>query len=410
MMIGIANIVAGGPIYNTNKIKYLEEKGWKVIIFPVDSGKVFIKPLEKYSGEKYDFIHYSPYILGRRRTKFFLNEMKKKIPQSENIVIETGTDYTALWGELLAKEIGAKHIVMFLDEKNDNVDSFSAPFYKFKFSRNELYGISRESLMKIFSPYFEITNPDKYVWNAWCSNSVEDIESGIVKDLPKADWLIGSIGRLDKSFVKNIIEGICEFADRYANNKIGLCFFGGANEKIIYNIKEVIREHKNISLYISGYIWPIPKNIFSNIDIFISGAGSANVSANMGVTTIRMDEINNEPLGYIDDPSLFHYIKKEGNKQKVVDYLQQALIEKNVPNIHNKTSIEDKWKIICEDFDKQMECIERSKQETKDYFQVNKIWDHRKIHVIKKLISSVTTYKQFDKINKIYSRLKGHDM
>lgn len=43
MMFGISNIVAGGPIYNANKIRFLESKGWNVVVFPVDSGKVYIK-------------------------------------------------------------------------------------------------------------------------------------------------------------------------------------------------------------------------------------------------------------------------------------------------------------------------------------------------------------------------------
>lgn len=37
--------------------------------------------------------------------------------KSDEIIIETGTDYTALWGELLARELSAKHFIMFLDEK-----------------------------------------------------------------------------------------------------------------------------------------------------------------------------------------------------------------------------------------------------------------------------------------------------
>lgn len=33
MMFGISNIVAGGPIYNANKIRFLESKGWNVVVF-----------------------------------------------------------------------------------------------------------------------------------------------------------------------------------------------------------------------------------------------------------------------------------------------------------------------------------------------------------------------------------------
>lgn len=173
MIFGIANVVAGGPIYNSNKIRFLESIGWNVIVFSTNTGNVYIKPLEKYKKNSYDFLHFSPYILGKRKTDKFVNIMANNIPPSEELIVETGTDYTALWGELLAKKIKARHIVMFLDEKNENVNKYSSPFYEFKYKRNELYSISQKSLTYIFSPYFKIEEPEKNVWNAWCTNSVE---------------------------------------------------------------------------------------------------------------------------------------------------------------------------------------------------------------------------------------------
>lgn len=55
MIFGIANMVAGGPIYNRNKIKYLEKRGWEVIVFPTNSGRIYIDGLEKYNNNAYDF-------------------------------------------------------------------------------------------------------------------------------------------------------------------------------------------------------------------------------------------------------------------------------------------------------------------------------------------------------------------
>ena len=117
MMFSIANLIAGGPIYNTNKIRVLEEEGWNVIVFPTDSGKIYMKPLEKYNNRACSFLNYSPYIFKNKTIDCFMNEMTSKIPKSNELIIETGTDFTALWGELLAKKIGARHIVMFLDGK-----------------------------------------------------------------------------------------------------------------------------------------------------------------------------------------------------------------------------------------------------------------------------------------------------
>ena len=406
MMFGIANIVAGGPIYNSNKIRFLEDNNWKVIVFPTDSGKIYIKPLEKYNGNAYSFLHFPPYIFGKKKIDKFLNQMIRFIPKSKKIIIETGTDYTALWGELLAKKVGARHIVMFLEETNENVNKNSFSFYKFKYKRNELYSITQEALLHIFSPYFAINSPEKNVWNAWCTNSVEDIDSDIIKLLPTADYMIGSIGRLDKTIVPNIINGVCAFADKYKKNSIGLCLFGGADYKICLQIKEKIKAHQNIILYISGYIWPIPKAIFEKVDVFVSGAGAANISANMGVPTINMDVITNEPVGFVDNPSEFHSIPLEGENNNLEDYLSAILIKKIELKIYNKVSIEEKWAIICKDFHKQLNQIE-SLETNLAYFETDKIWDHRNIHKLQSLIAHLFDYRIFLLIQKFYSWIKG---
>lgn len=407
MIFGIANVVAGGPIYNSNKIRFLESIGWNVIVFSTNTGNVYIKPLEKYKKNSYDFLHFSPYILGKRKTDKFVNIMANNIPPSEELIVETGTDYTALWGELLAKKIKARHIVMFLDEKNENVNKYSSLFYEFKYKRNELYSISQKSLTYIFSPYFKIEEPEKNVWNAWCTNSVEKIETDIIELLPDADYMIGSIGRLDKSFVSNIIDGVGEFADKHKDASIGLCLFGGADNKTISRIRKAVQMHHNVTLYISGYIWPIPSEIFPKFDVFISGAGAANVSANMGISTINMDVITNEPTGLIDNPSEFHSSLLNGVDNTIQNYLTSVLIEKAEIEIHGMVSIEKKWEIICKDFDNQLNQVEAIEAPL-IYFDTSKIWDHKRIHKIQSFIARLTSYRLFITIKKIYSWFKGY--
>ena len=407
MIFGIANIVAGGPIYNANKIRFLESRGWNVVVFPTDSGNIYIKPLEKYNNMSCGFVHFPPYIFRKKQVEKFVTKMADAIPASNELIIETGTDYTALWGELLAKKIKARHIVMFLDEKNENINAYSSSFYEFKYKRNELYSISEKSLNYIFSPYFRIEKPQKNVWNAWCTNSVGKIETNIIKLLPNADYMIGSIGRLDKSFVLNIIEGVCDFADKHQEASVGLCLFGGADNKTVLKIRKDVQMHHNVMLYVSGYIWPIPENVFSRFDVFVSGAGSAYVSANMGVPTINIDVITNEPIGFVDNPSEFHNIPLHGFNNKIQDYLNAILIDRVKIEICGMVSIEDKWNIICKDFSDQLSQVEAISTPL-IYFDTSDIWDHKKIHKIQRAIAHITTYKIFLTIQKIYSFTKGN--
>ena len=407
MIFGIANIVAGGPIYDANKIRFLENAGWNVVVFPTDSGKIYIKSLEKYNNNSYDFIRFSPYVFGKKKIEKFVNKMASVIPSSDKLIIETGTDYTALWGELLAKKLKARHIVMFLDEKNENVNKYSSSFYEFKYKRNELYSITKKSLMHIFSPYFKIESPEKNIWNAWCTNSVEKIESDIIKLLPIADYMIGSIGRLDKSFVSNIIEGVCSFADQHKDNSVGLCLFGGADDKTVLHIRNEVQIHRNVMLFISGYLWPIPQAIFSNFDVFVSGAGSAIVSADMGVTTINMDVLTNDPIGLVDDPSEFHSMPLKGVNNKLQDYLTAVLIKNYKVEICNKVSIEKRWEMICNDFNDQLRQIE-SISTSNEYFDTSKIWDHKRNHKLQRVIAHLTSYKFFLVVQKLYSWIRGY--
>ena len=403
MMFGISNIVAGGPIYDANKIRFLESKGWKVVVFPIDSGKIYIYDLQKYNGKAYDFIKYDPFLFTKKKIETFLNNMILRIPKAEKIVIETGTDFTALWGELLAEKIGAKHIVFFLDEKNENINRWNAPFYEFKLKRNELASISEKSLKHIFSPFMKIDDPARYVLNAWCSNSVRDIPTDLIANFPKTDFLVGSIGRLDKGYVNDIVDSICALANAVEDKSFGLVFIGGTNDtEVVKRLQKKVAQNTNVKLFFTGYIWPIPSSIFSAFDLFVSAAGSARISADMNIATIRLDVISHKPLGFIVDPTE-DVLVKGTHGDTLADYIYQALIEKNTPEISNRQSTESFWKIICGDFEKHMDFIEKSSKRN-DYYPVRTVWDHKIIHVFEKALLTVLPFQRVLKLQKIYGK------
>lgn len=399
-MFGIADIVAGGPIYDCNKIRYLKEIGWTVNVLPTNSGNIFIEPLKEYSNQSFSFIETSPFVFSKEELEEKLTLLASNVNVSEEIVIETGTDYTALWGELLAKKLNAKHIIIFLDEKNSNVNKHTAKFYKFKYDRNELASISMKSLKHIFENYFELPNPDRHVLSAICSNTVANIESDIIKKIPKGDYVIGSIGRLDKPFVSEIIEGICDFANEFKDKKISVCLFGGADEAVICNIKNKLQSVSNIEYYISGYIWPIPKEVFENVDIFISAAGSARASANQNVPTIRMSVIDYQPEGILYNLDTWESIVLNKNSPSVCDYLRAVLIDGMKVSIQGTIPIDEEWKWVKSNFDKHIQFYENSCK-NKEYYPTNKIWNGHKKSLIKKIILLFINSEKFSSLKKL---------
>ncbi len=367
MMFRTTDIIAGGPIYNCNKKKYLEQNGWVVNVIPTWGGHVLLEPLREYEGISFPYVTSPPFIFSEKELHEKLELLASYVSGGDKIVIETGTDYTALWGELLAEYIGAKHFIMFLDETNKNVNKISAPFYKFKYGRGELASISLYSLKAIFSQFFDLEEAESHVLSAACTNIVADIENPFEVKIPKGDFLIGSIGRLDKGFVPNIINGICEFARSVPNKKVAVCLIGGADSKTEMNIRTKLEKERNIFYYITGYIWPIPKRLFENFDLFISGAGSARVSANMGIPTIRMDVITYEPLGFLENLEPQNWKSKCIAGATVKDYIYRAVLKGEVPQIKGRVPIEMEWKAICNHFDGHMEFLENSVPKKKYY-------------------------------------------
>lgn len=369
-MFGIANIVAGGPIYNRNKIKYLEERKWNVIVFPTDTGEIFIQGLEKYKSYVYRFLLDYPMEYTEKQRNELLERMVARMPNNaDEIIVETGTDYTAYWGEMLAQRIGAKHFVMFLDEENERVTTQLLPFYKFKYDRHELACISEKAMRELFKKGSYHLG-EMYALVACCNNSIEDYDSEICEQIKPADYTIGHIGRLDKSYVPALIDEFCLFAKKQPGKRIFICLFGGADNETIDRIKSTLDQVENLSYYITGYIFPIPRNAVEKCDVFVSAAGSATGTANLGLTTIKIDVYNAKPQGVYTDTIHFNVTKLE-NCNTTLDYLESILLKGNVPAIKISNSLYN-WDFICHKFDQHMSFLNEVKLEN-EYFDFSTV-------------------------------------
>ena len=411
MMFGIANIVAGGPIYCCNKIRYMEEKGWTVNVLPTDTGEIFIKPLEKYKDICFPFLLTLPFRYTRKQLNLFLDLLVQNVTVSDNIIIETGTDYTALWGELLARKLSAKHVIIFLDEKNPRINEHNAPFYQFKYERGELAGISTEALKANFAQYFELKDVEQHYIGCYAVNSVADVEFEDTLDLKDYEYVIGSIGRLDKPYVSSIIEGICQFADYIAPSGLFVILIGGADDAYVDAIVQQLITHENIRYYLTGYIWPIPSQLIKKANVYVSGAGSSLCSANLRVPTIDLDVYTGLPIGFLksarpwtDESEDSRYEVIDAPGQTVFDYIKEVLINGHSPTIENVTTLEDEWHDICCYMDLHWQFIQRSSA-GKEYYETEKIWDGRIISRISRIMMHMTGYNVYSRLQKIYHNL-----
>lgn len=344
IICGFADVVAGGPIYDRNKLLYMEQQGWNIVAIPTSKGKkVYIKGLEKFHGRYVPFIHDMPNDYTPKQRKKLINYLETFIPSEQSeIVIETGTDYTAYWGEELARRVKGKHIVVFLDEENSRLNRDVSVFFKYKYDRGELACISAKSMQMIFGRYWDLPLSKCYGLNCYCSNTVEDYLYPALDVIPEVDFCIGYVGRLEKHYVKGIVQEIAFFLQKHVTKSFYVVFFGGAYSiSTITEIEKVFGKIPNVKIHITGYLYPLPLKALKRCNVLIAGSGSALAAAKAGVPSVLIDMYDSTPTGILSlDPESHTFYQGVGvNYIKcplgsgLNDYLNWLLLENPVLNV-----------------------------------------------------------------------------
>lgn len=279
---------------------YLEKRGWKVFIFTPEPPemKTAIPSLQKYLevGGGFTFVSTPPYKNVALLQNIGLNTMVERLQKcfgnldEYDIVIESCESIRSFWAELLAEKIGARHIFMATEENprlsaccyEDNLD-----FYYFKFKRKELVGYT-QNVKKLFNGYKDVNDlidEDAPMYLAE-PEPIQDVPDFPIDKLKEADWNIAHIGRMMKPFVAYVIIGVGEFARRHPDKKINFILVGQLipdREKLLI---ETLKGVDNVTIIPLGDMVPIPRSLFSKIDVVCAMAGAASFSALEGVPVI----------------------------------------------------------------------------------------------------------------------------
>lgn len=373
IICGFADVVAGGPIYYANKIKYMESLGWNVVVIPTNKGeKVYIQNMKRFWGPYVPFILDTPNEYNKHQREKLIDYLECFIPQNSGYtIIETGTDYTNYWGEVLAQRIHARHIVIFLDEDTPRINNKNIGFYKFKYSRHEMACINQLMMQKFFHGYLDLGINNCYGLPCCCSNSIEDYDCPLIKNIPNGDFKIGYIGRLEKDIVDIIIGEFIKFANAHHEETIAITFFGGAFEsKTIDNLNKTFSSVSNVKIHITGYLYPLPYHMLKKMDLFVSGAGSATTAFKAGAISIKVSCISKSVLGIVSDCDNRHFIKCPYG-DSVKDYLEWILVKRAKIPIP-QASFKNDWEAICHKFDKHIDFI-KSANPTLNYYDVRRL-------------------------------------
>ncbi len=330
--------IGGVQCYVAAKANYLEKNGWMVHVFcpGLHSSKYPcpISSLNKYLNDGLiTLLGMPPYKLPTFIVDIIINKMKKSIgPTSEDddIIIETHDDCYSQWGELLASCLGARHYFYTMHEFYRGKDQYyknKIDFYFFKFKRREILG-ALSTFNRLFEGYMEVTQ-DEIVGEMWIDESpIQDVYCEKIEKIVRSDYNVCYIGRGTKSYVSSILADVGTFASNHKDKTVQLLTVSDL-ESHRDLIKTLRKDNPNLIIHELGLLHPIPKSLYSKIDVVIAGAGSARHSCEEGALTIVADTEtckSNGLLGYETLDSVFC-----DENSVVTDFceaLERALIKK----------------------------------------------------------------------------------
>ena len=335
--------IGGTQRCTVGKAKLLQENGWNVIVlFPgKNKGKCAISILDQFVEGGIIGLDMQPGSLIPPIRKKIFSKLLSIVGDEDcdEIIIESNADAFALWGELLAEKLNAKHMCFNCNElfRNKNKSySENLDFFDFKHKRKELIGVSNDSLPNLFEGYKDVKSSERYIFKPIYYEPVQDINSEQVNNLNRGDWCICYIGRASKGYVYNITDGISKFAKRHTDKKISVVYVGDIKDREDY-IVETFKNNTNIVLNALGDLTPIPRSLYSKLDVVIAGSGCALCSIYEGVPVIIPDAGNflaNGVYGY-DTFDLFYH--EDFVTQSGFDVtFERVLVEKKYDNVELK--------------------------------------------------------------------------
>lgn len=377
------DVIGGTQMYVAGKARYLQQRGWQVIVFfagPRD-GKAVIPSLTQYlqTGGGMYFLALPPYKFKSFEQNYCLHELLKRLGKISfdeyEIIIESHDDMQAYWAELLAEKIGARHFMVCCNETyrptaltpnksyGDNPD-----FFYFKWRRNELVG--RDAVLKkLFNGYKNVTAPLSEMPDTVREmDAVQDVDFPI-EQVDKLDWNICHIGREIKDYVPHVIEGVGELARRHPDKEIQLIMVGQVNSRL-NQIKQTFRDLPNVFVLLLGDMVPIPRILFSKVDVACAISQSARFAANEDILTI---------CGNSDNPSRTPGVLGYDTKEQVlgegtfsyVEALERVLVKRlydgkkyGLPKLRPAEEYYDNfWTIVRNAAPVKEYCTERISQE-----------------------------------------------
>lgn len=391
--------MGGGQMYTRNKLLYMQQMGWKSLVFSGLLGKIVIDELKEFEEYIYPELASAPMVYNHKIVNNVLDKIISNIPKGEKVVIESGSAHLAYWGELLAERLRGKNMVHLLDERNDlTIPEDYLDFYWFKLNRRELSGINDTSLKLLFRRNKKITDENNYNLPSICQNVISEDDCDL--KFPEVDFTVGCIGRLEKPYVVEVAHAYEKLIDNHLDKTFCIVFIGGSDSKQYEDrIKLIFNEKSNATVIMTGFLYPMPKKIFDKIDLFISSAGSAGVSYRQNRPTISVDSTDLKAIGVLGYTTKNSLNRKKEEPEDIFKLAEKVLFTDYLNEFNYKKSLHNP---TLEGLKPHIDFLNSSSPEF-TYYPI------RKMHVAgidkkKKILRKIFTTKGYVKLRPIFAK------
>lgn len=360
--------MGGSQMYVCNKSTYLRSKGWNVKIVYFTESELLIKRLNEFERHLVPELAWGiQFYMPRRVEKIIHNLVVRLSTDDKDVIIESCLFHLSLWGEMLAKEMKAKHILHFLEEDIPSFSNRIAAFMEFKLFRWECMNASEKSLMRLFKVHYKSDYKQyEFKTDFFCSNVSQDEDSQNENEieLREADDTILSIGRLDKPYIQEMVNQVLAYANKYSNRKINIILIGGSPDGTEEGkIEKRFLGTPNIQVYLLGYLFPVPTNIVKLADVSIATSNSVLISYNVGIPTIAVDANDFYAIGLYGVDTKLKVFRKDEKQVPICDYLERVLIMKDYKENRITDIGKSEIELLDEHFKSQTEFIIRTEND-----------------------------------------------
>lgn len=328
--------MGGAEMFTANKCKYLKSKGWDVRVFYYRNfGELKIQELAPYRGNCIPELLYGITYITQKRRSLIIEQICAGINKGDEVVVESHIINLAYWGELVAEYCGGKSILNSMEENIAPFSDAEASFVEHKLKRWEiLNAVSTKTLHRYFNDRYK-EEYVQYIHNymrVFCSNVVTDDDESL--SLPTEGQSIMSIGRLDKPYILPMFEEIKKFASQNKDKKYNVLVIGGSPDgSVEHEVKNLFAGVDNVSLFMYGYVFPVPRNLINKADVGIATANSVLVTADQGIPTIAMDIHDFQPIGIFGRNTNNKFSRDNEPIIPASTWLQEVLNEGKFPKV-----------------------------------------------------------------------------